>query len=240
MSVTSSEEGEIDHSGDARSFGELLKWFRRREKLTQQQVADQLEVRRSTISEWENSQFAPRYRDRVAKLAEIFHLSPVETNNLLQAAIFHVAPSPPTFKPHNPYKGLAAFTQADHHQFFGRKALLHDLISVLQQVMVDQTKPRLLAVIGPSGSGKTSVIQAGLLPELKLGAIAGSEDWIYLEPIRPTEILSHLWLMHFHKLWGETQAIFANFRGFLTGTLPARIIADLREKKTRGACRRSI
>ena len=36
---------------------------------------------------------------------------------------------------------------------------------------------RLLAVVGPSGSGKSSVVRAGLVPALRNGAIAGSEDW---------------------------------------------------------------
>jgi WD40 repeat protein/transcriptional regulator with XRE-family HTH domain len=183
--LTVLQEGEIDPSLDTKSFGELLKWFRLRAHLKQEDVATLLEVSRPRISEWENSHFALKYRDRVAKLATIYGLSPAEKNFLLQAANFPESPPPPTFEPQNPYKGLAAFTQADRQAFFGRESLIKELLQVVERMATDQTTHRFLAAIGPSGSGKTSVIQAGLLPELREGAIAGSERWISLDPFRP-------------------------------------------------------
>jgi ABC-type phosphate/phosphonate transport system ATPase subunit len=45
----------------------------------------------------------------------------------------------------------------------------------------------LIDVFGASGSGKSSLIRAGLLYQLKLGqAIAGSNNWVYVEPLTPT------------------------------------------------------
>ena len=159
--MTAYEEYEEDSLVHNESVGELVKWFRKRAGLTQQQLADKLQMRRATISNWENGEFAPKFRDKVKDLADICKLSPVETNQLLQAANFPEVPPPPTFEPHNPYKGLAAFTQADQDAFFGREPLVKDLLQVIEQIATDQVEHRLLTAIGPSGSGKTSVMQAG-------------------------------------------------------------------------------
>jgi WD40 repeat protein/DNA-binding CsgD family transcriptional regulator/tRNA A-37 threonylcarbamoyl transferase component Bud32 len=78
----------------------------------------------------------------------------------------------------NPYKGLAAFQQADAADFFGRAALVAHLISCLQ---ADGDLYRFLAVVGPSGSGKSSVVRAGLLPALAKGAVPGSEGWFVVD-----------------------------------------------------------
>ena len=40
---------------------------------------------------------------------------------------------------------------------------------------------RFLAVVGPSGSGKSSVVRAGLVPELRRGALPGSERWLVVD-----------------------------------------------------------
>ncbi len=72
-----------------------------------------------------------------------------------------VAPSSPIgWAARNPYKGLAAFDEADVRDFFGRE----DLIDQLHAAITDS---RFLAVVGPSGSGKSSVVRAGLAPRLR-------------------------------------------------------------------------
>lgn len=70
----------------------------------------------------------------------------------------------------NPYKGLRAFEEADAADFFGRESLTQHLLDRLEAA-------RFLAVVGPSGSGKSSVVRAGLVPELRKGALPGSEGW---------------------------------------------------------------
>ena len=103
-------------------------------------------------------------------------------------------PDPPTLplpigEPRNPYKGLRAFTRNDAHDFFGRDTLIKELVDMLKGMLIAEKpgKPgsRLLSAIGPSGSGKSSVMMAGLLPHLQRGAIPGSEEWVYLEPMAP-------------------------------------------------------
>src|SRR6516162_9878286 len=77
-----------------------------------------------------------------------------------------------------PYVGLNAFEEADQENFFGRRRLLENMLNELK-------KKRLLAVIGPSGSGKSSLVLAGLVPALKNGASDGSNTWRYFPRLVP-------------------------------------------------------
>ncbi len=95
-------------------------------------------------------------------------------------------PAAPTVgaPPRNPYKGLRTFREEDANDFFGRAALVAELVAAV----VTFTRPnatRFLAVVGPSGSGKSSVVLAGLLPQLRHGALPGSREWVYLAPLVP-------------------------------------------------------
>jgi DNA-binding SARP family transcriptional activator/WD40 repeat protein len=74
----------------------------------------------------------------------------------------------------NPYKGLRAFQEADASDFHGRDALVAEMVEAL-------TSSRLVAVVGPSGSGKSSAVRAGLVPQLRRGAIPSSENWFITE-----------------------------------------------------------
>ena len=60
----------------------------------------------------------------------------------------------------NPYKGLHAFQEADSSDFFGRTAIVDELVEALAE-------HRLIAVVGPSGIGKSSIVRAGLVPRLR-------------------------------------------------------------------------
>lgn len=106
----------------------------------------------------------------------------------------------------NPYKGLRAFRQEDAPDFFGRDALLEEILKHLRDLLIPEQRgmvgrQRILTVVGPSGSGKSSVVLAGLLPRLRTGALPSSQSWIYLEPIvpgtRPIEALALTLAPHF-------------------------------------------
>jgi WD40 repeat protein len=77
-----------------------------------------------------------------------------------------------------PYVGLDAFRETNEQVFFGRRRLIGELVDELKN-------SRFLAVLGASGSGKSSVVRAGLIPELKRGALPGSEAWTYFPPMVP-------------------------------------------------------
>ena len=68
----------------------------------------------------------------------------------------------------NPYKGLRAFEEADAPDFFGRDALIQQIVSRLSE---PGEHSRFLAVVGSSGSGKSSVVRAGVVPALRQGAL---------------------------------------------------------------------
>src|SRR5262249_1559894 len=86
----------------------------------------------------------------------------------------------PAIEIENPYKGLRAFQQADAADFFGRDALIDQLLARLGR---DNPLARFLAVVGPSGSGKSSAVRAGLLPALRNGALPGSQRCLLVEMI---------------------------------------------------------
>jgi WD40 repeat protein len=89
----------------------------------------------------------------------------------------------------NPYKGLAAFDEDDAAVFFGREQLTKQLVERLQQ---GGSAGRLLAVVGPSGSGKSSVVRAGLLPQLRVGALPTAPSWFMVAMIPGTQPLQSL------------------------------------------------
>lgn len=73
----------------------------------------------------------------------------------------------------NPFKGLEAFQQTDSHFFFGREELIKKSLKRL----ATESNARFLAVVGASGSGKSSLVRAGLIPEIRGGALNGSDHW---------------------------------------------------------------
>jgi WD40 repeat protein/DNA-binding SARP family transcriptional activator len=66
-----------------------------------------------------------------------------------------------------PYRGLAAFREADAPFFFGREEFTARLARAVQQ------QPIVVVVVGSSGSGKSSTVFAGLLPHLRV-----ETDWL--------------------------------------------------------------
>jgi hypothetical protein len=78
-----------------------------------------------------------------------------------------------------PYRGLSSFTSDpdDVKVFHGRERLTSDLVAQLGR------NPNFLAVVGPSGSGKSSVVNAGLVPEIRAGSAGFSVDRIAVFPL---------------------------------------------------------
>lgn len=69
-------------------FGELLKGFRERAGLTQQGLADELGMSRTTVGAWERSLNLPDTREAVLQLGQILYLSEQEIDSLLYHAQF--------------------------------------------------------------------------------------------------------------------------------------------------------
>ena len=69
----------------------------------------------------------------------------------------------------SPYRGLAAFTEADAPFFFGREEFTEELFDTVTR------KPMTAVIVGSSGAGKSSAVAAGLLPRLR-----SEGDWLVL------------------------------------------------------------
>src|SRR5258707_14161612 len=121
------------------SFGELLKTFRKRKRLTQKQLAQQLGVHANTISSWELGTYLPATRGLVLELARHLALDEQETRQLLEASLTALAPHWLVPLPRNPL-------------FTGREGILealHRRLHAGQDVALTQPS----ALHGPGGIG---------------------------------------------------------------------------------------
>jgi WD40 repeat protein/energy-coupling factor transporter ATP-binding protein EcfA2 len=81
---------------------------------------------------------------------------------------------PKPFDGRCPYLGLDYFSEDDADRFFGREALISELVARVKE-------SRFVVIAGPSGSGKSSLARAGLIHTLKQGALPDlqSDRWLY-------------------------------------------------------------
>lgn len=124
-------------------FGSVLKAFRTRGQLTQQQLAAQLGVRRNTLGSWERGDFLPQSRGVVLELARCLHLNDQETRQLLEASLTALTPHWSVPFPRNPF-------------FTGREEVLealHAQLDAEQAVALTQSS----ALHGLGGVGKTQI-----------------------------------------------------------------------------------
>jgi len=125
------------------SFGMLLKAFRMRRNLTQQQLAAALGMHRHTLSRWEQGDFLPASKALVLELAKQLHLDEQETRQLLEASLTALAPYWSVPLPRNPFfTGRAEILEA-----------LHAHLSTGQVVALTQA----YALHGLGGIGKTQL-----------------------------------------------------------------------------------
>ncbi len=149
------------------TFGELLKYLRRRERLTQLELSIMVGYSEAQMTRLEKNQRRP---DPVAVKALFIPALHIENEpesvarllELAQSARQEDAPAPGTA----PYKGLLFFDEVDAELFFGREALSSHLVNRVCGLALDSTS-RFLAVVGASGSGKSSLVRAGLAAALK-------------------------------------------------------------------------
>jgi WD40 repeat protein/transcriptional regulator with XRE-family HTH domain len=158
----------MDRSPDSASldtfdtFGDLLKYLRRRERLTQLELSISVGYSEAQISRLEKNQRLPDIAALKAMFIPALRLEdePQLTARFLelaQTARQQDAPAPGV----PPYKGLLFFDEADADLFFGREELTARLVEHVNDLAVDATSC-FLAVVGASGSGKSSLVRAGL------------------------------------------------------------------------------
>src|SRR5262245_17229076 len=149
------------------TFGDLLKYLRRREHLTQLELSIVVGYSEAQIGRLEKNQRRP---DLTALQALFIPALRLENDPDLSARFLELAESArqedtPTAGV-APYKGLLFFDEADADLFFGREALTAHLADRVTALTMDAST-RLLAVVGASGSGKSSLVRAGLSVALR-------------------------------------------------------------------------
>jgi len=168
------------------TFGDLLKYLRRRQRLTQLEFSIAVGYSEAQIGRLEKNQ---RYPDLTALKALFIPALNIENETelvarfleLAQSARQEDAPTPGIA----PYKGLLFFDESDSELFFGREALTARLAEHVINLVMDSSS-RFLAVVGASGSGKSSLVRAGLAVALKR---AGWDTHVFTPTTNPMRML---------------------------------------------------
>jgi WD40 repeat protein/transcriptional regulator with XRE-family HTH domain len=152
------------------TFGDLLKYLRRRAGVTQRDLSIAVGYSEPHISYLEKNRRLPDVATVAARFVPALDLAdePALARRLVELAQLarreaEPAPGDP------PFKGLQYFDEADADLFFGREALTARLVERLMPTSDPHAGQgvRFLAVVGASGSGKSSVLRAGLIPALR-------------------------------------------------------------------------
>ena len=173
------------------TFGDLLKYLRRRAGMTQLELSIAVGYSNAQISRLEQNERMPDLTTVTARFLPALMLEdePEISSRLLELATsMRREDAPAVGLP--PYKGLYFFDESDAELFFGRETLTNSLMKRLISGL--KTSHRFLAVIGASGSGKSSVIRAGLIPALRWQQPSSSWPIYVMTPTaHPLESLAH-------------------------------------------------
>ena len=168
------------------TFGDLLKYLRRRERLTQLELSIIVGYSEAQVGRLEKNQRRPDLTALKALFIPALHFENeaeliARFLELAQSARQEDAPAPGI----PPYKGLLFFDESDSELFFGREALTAHLAERVADLAIDSSS-RFLAVVGASGSGKSSLVRAGLAVALKR---AGWDVRIFTPGVDPSKAL---------------------------------------------------
>lgn len=178
------------------TFGDLLRFLRRRTGLTQMELSIAVGYSNTQISRLEQNERLPDIPTIEARFVSALGLEeePKAVARLLDlAANVRREDAPATGL--SPYKGLNYFDESDADFFVGREALTAKLIERVLALTLRQAhtvpkavsfregrlstgstqETRFLAIVGASGSGKSSLVRAGLVSALRWNN--ASTDW---------------------------------------------------------------
>ncbi len=163
------------------TFGDLLRFLRRRVGITQMELAIAVGYSDAQISRLEQNLRLPDIPTIEARFVPALDLQdePKAVTRLLELAA-HVRREDAPAAGLCPYKGLSYFDENDADLFVGREALTAKLA---ERVLAPSPGIRFLAIVGASGSGKSSLVRAGLIPALRWDTRAA--DW-QIHALTPT------------------------------------------------------
>jgi WD40 repeat protein len=168
------------------TFGDLLRFLRRRAGITQLELSIAVGYSDAQISRLEQNLRPPDIPTIEARFVSALGLEdePKVVARLLDLAT-HVRREDAPGLGLCPYKGLNYFDESDSDLYVGREKLAEKLvgrvISLASNESPEQT--RFLAVVGASGSGKSSLVRAGIVPALRWNK--NSADW-QIQILTPT------------------------------------------------------
>jgi transcriptional regulator with XRE-family HTH domain len=128
---------------DMVAFGDLMKGFRKKKKVSQQELSAKLGIHYNTLSNWERGMCLPDSKGMVLEAAKGLRLDEQETRLLLEASLTALAPYWHVPVARNPF-------------FTGREDVLEDLhtrLGINQVVALTQS----YALHGLGGIGKTQI-----------------------------------------------------------------------------------
>jgi|GEM_PF-94814 len=168
------------------TFGDLLRFLRRRVGITQMELAQTVGYSDAQISRLEQNLRLPDIPTIEARFVLSLGLEdePKVVERLLDLAANVRREDAPGLGL-CPYKGLNYFDEADADLFVGREALTAKLTERVLSLTGSGSlnEVRFLAVVGASGSGKSSLVRAGLVPSLRWNKV--SADW-NIQVLTPT------------------------------------------------------
>ena len=164
------------------TFGDFLRFLRRRAGLTQIDLSLAVGYSNAQISRLEQNLRPPDLTVIEARFVSALGLEdePNAVARLLDLASSVRREDAPAAGL-SPYKGLTYFDESDADLFVGREVLTAHLVQRVLDLAGDQRSgdPAFLAVVGASGSGKSSLMRAGLVPALRWNS--SSSHWpIYI------------------------------------------------------------
>jgi WD40 repeat protein/transcriptional regulator with XRE-family HTH domain len=169
------------------TFGDLLRFLRRRTGLTQMELSIAVGYSNTQISRLEQNERLPDIPTIEARFISALGLEdePKAAARLLDLAA-NVRREDAPAAGLSPYMGLNYFDESDTDFFVGREALTAKLIERVLALTSSRSagETRFLAVVGASGSGKSSLVRAGLVSALRWNK--ASTDW-RIHILTPTE-----------------------------------------------------
>ena len=168
------------------TFGDLLRFLRRRAGITQLELSIAVGYSDAQISRLEQNLRLPDIPTIEARFVSALGLEdePRAVARLLDLAANVRREDAPGLRL-CPYKGLNYFDETDADLFVGREELSAKLVERLFSLTSGGLpgEMRFLAVVGASGSGKSSLVRAALIPALRWNK--ASADWT-LQILTPT------------------------------------------------------
>ncbi|MCI0610754.1 MAG: helix-turn-helix domain-containing protein, partial [Anaerolineae bacterium] len=168
------------------TFGDLLRFLRRRVGITQMELAIEVGYSDTQISRLEQNVRLPDIPTIEARFVPALGLEdePKAVARLLDLAA-NVRREDAPARGLCPYKGLNYFDEADADLFVGREVLTAKLVERVLS-LTSSSRPnleRFLAIVGASGSGKSSLVRAGVVSSLRWNKT--SADW-HIHVLTPT------------------------------------------------------